>query len=178
MKKDDLSNVNRGIIKKIKKDLVQNDDKFSALRPKYMGSVPDSPEQCNKNSELFTTNKVNIQEICTQSFDILKEISKELKNDPNMVLENLTKTQGKASPATALILKDQSNKTSKDLLDEALTSRAPKMKGVKKDTPEQSPAQAQESQELDQSLKDILDSQPELLKEFMQKNDIDEGLKN
>lgn len=75
--------------------------------------------------------------------------------------------QGKNSPATAEILKDQTNKTSKDLLDEALTSKAPKMKGVKKETPEFTPPQIEDNQDLDQNLKDILDSQPELLQKFM-----------
>ena len=39
-----MSNVNRGIIKKIKKDLVLKDDKFSTLRKKYTRSGPTSPE--------------------------------------------------------------------------------------------------------------------------------------
>ena len=61
-----------------------------------------------------------------------------MQNDPIQVLNNLTKPQqGKDSPATAVILKDQSNKSSKDLLDEALTSKAPKMKGVKHESPPQ-----------------------------------------
>ena len=36
--------------------------------------------------------------------------------------------KGKNSPATALILQDQKNKSSSDLLEEALASKAPKMK--------------------------------------------------
>jgi hypothetical protein len=56
-----------------------------------------------------------------------------MKNDPMSILNNLTKTHGKNSPATTLILKDQGRKSSKEMLDEALSSRAPKMKQVKRE---------------------------------------------
>ena len=52
------------------------------------------------------------------------------------------------------------------------------MKGVKKDSGDNSPPQIEESQEVDLNLKEILDSQPELLQKFMQKNEIDDDMKS
>ena len=41
MKLDDMSNVNRNTIKRIKKDLVLKDEKYADLRKKFLGSSDD-----------------------------------------------------------------------------------------------------------------------------------------
>ena len=76
-----MSNVNRGIIKKIKKDLVLKDDKFSTLRKKYTRrSGPSSPDlpPGEGTHELFQTRKINFDEtlpLADEPFDIMREIS-------------------------------------------------------------------------------------------------------
>ena len=88
IKNDDMCNVNRGIIKKIKKDLVLKDAKFSTLRKKYTRSGPSSPDvpPGEGTHELFQTRKINFDEniplVDNEPFDIMKEISQEIKNDP------------------------------------------------------------------------------------------------
>ena len=50
MKLDDMSNVNRNTIKRIKKDLVLKDERYADLRKKFLGSNED--QECQ-----FTVDK-------------------------------------------------------------------------------------------------------------------------
>jgi hypothetical protein len=49
-----MSNVNRSIIKKIKKNLVLKEEKFLALRKKYSRGVPSEVDFCGDANEILT----------------------------------------------------------------------------------------------------------------------------
>lgn len=73
IKNDDMSNVNRNTIKRIKKDLVLKDDKYVHLRKKFMrGCPPDDPDFCGEVTEILSSKKLDED---SEQFDIMKQIS-------------------------------------------------------------------------------------------------------
>ena len=85
-----MSNVNRNTIKRIKKDLVLKEDKYVDLRKKFSrGCPPDDPDFCGEVTEILSSpRKIDFDDSPDEQmedsdqFDIMKQISQEMKNDP------------------------------------------------------------------------------------------------